>query len=78
MREPRIECPHCAKRMQPGFLLERGDQNRLSSTQWVEGTPERSLWTGLRVKHRAVLPVATYRCEACGYLASYARPADPA
>jgi hypothetical protein len=76
MRQPRIECPHCGRRMQPGFLLERGDNNRLSATRWVEGDPEGSFWTGLRIKHRLVLPVVSYRCESCGYLASYARPAD--
>ena len=74
MREPRIECPHCRKQMQRGFLLERGHQDRRAGTQWVEGTPERSFWSGLRIKNRLVLPVTTYRCESCGYLASYARP----
>ena len=77
MREPRIECPACGKRMEPGFLLERGDKNRGGTTQWVEGAPERSFWTGVRVKGRRVLPVVTYRCEGCGYLASYARPVEP-
>ena len=76
MREPRTECPHCARRMQPGYLLERGHHNHLGGTQWVEGAPERSFWSGLRVKNRLVLPVVTYRCERCGYLASFARPAD--
>jgi DNA gyrase inhibitor GyrI len=61
--------------MELGFLLERGDKNRGAATQWVEGTPERSFWTGVRVKNRRVLPVITYRCDACGFLASYARPA---
>lgn len=59
--------------MQAGFLLERGDRDRRGGTQWVEGAPERSFWTGLRIKNRLVLPVTTYRCESCGYLASYAR-----
>ena len=77
MRDPRIECPDCGKRMQQGYLLERGHHNQLAGTQWVEGAPERSFWKGLTVKNRIVLPVVTYRCESCGYLSSYARPASP-
>jgi hypothetical protein len=60
--------------MQPGYLLERGDRNRLGATHWVEGAPERSFWKGLSVKSRRVLPVVSFRCESCGYLESYARP----
>ena len=63
--------------MEPGFLLERGDHDRLGATQWVEGIPERSFWSGLRIKNRRKFPVVSYRCEGCGYLASYARLADP-
>lgn len=74
MRDPRIECPHCGKRMAPGYLLELGDNNRLGGTRWVEGTPQRSFWKGLSLRNRLVLPVVTYRCERCGYLASYANP----
>ena len=74
MREPRVECPQCKKKMQPGYLLERGDHNRLGATHWVEGVPERSFWKGLSVKNRRVLSVVSFRCEACGYLESYARP----
>ena len=73
MSETRIECPRCGKRMQAGFLLERLDHNSKAVTQWVVGAPERSFWTGLRLKNRMVLPVTTYRCERCGLLESYAR-----
>jgi hypothetical protein len=59
--------------MQAGFLLERLDHNSKAVTQWVAGAPERSFWTGLRLKNRMVLPVTTYRCERCGLLESYAR-----
>jgi Domain of unknown function (DUF6487) len=76
MRDERMECPQCKKRMHPGFLLERGHHNQLGFTSWVEGTPEKSFWKGLTLKGRQVLPVTTYRCDSCGHLASYARSAD--
>jgi hypothetical protein len=72
MTERRLECPRCRGRMEPGYVMDRGDQNSRHAAQWVEGPPERSFWTGLKLKDRAVLPVTTYRCAECGYLESYA------
>jgi hypothetical protein len=57
--------------MQPGFVL---DVTHGGSTQssWIEGAPEWSTWTGLKLKGRTRLRVTTFRCPACGYLESYA------
>ena len=73
MREPRVECPLCGKRMEEGFVLAL-DVNSHAATQshWVEGKPELRRWLGLRLKGRRRLPIATYRCAGCGYLASFA------
>jgi hypothetical protein len=60
--------------MHPGFLLERGHHDKLGYTSWVEGAPVKSFWRGLLLKGHQVLPVVSYRCDSCGYLASYARP----
>ena len=73
MRERPLECPRCRGEMEAGYVMDRGDYNMPSVPQWVEGTPEKSVWTGLKTKNRDVLPVTTYRCERCGYLESYAR-----
>jgi DNA-directed RNA polymerase subunit RPC12/RpoP len=72
MRDERLSCPACGRRMERGFLLEKGDHNAMSATRWVEGAPERSFWTGLKLKGRRALPVTTYRCTSCGALASFA------
>lgn len=72
MREPRLECPRCGRRMELGFLLEVGDSDVRSVTKWVEGVPKKKLLGGLNIKERRVLPLTTYRCEKCGYLESYA------
>ena len=74
MREKRVECPKCKKAMGPGFLIDRGESNRKHLTQWVEGTPRKSFWSGISTSKAVVLSVSTYRCMTCGYLESYARP----
>ena len=58
--------------MNPGFLLpySRYDQNH--PTQWVEGVPQKSIWTGVAVTKKVMIPVVTYRCGSCGFLESYA------
>ena len=73
MREKRVECPKCKKAMGAGFLIDRGNNDRKRVTEWVDGVPQKSFWTGISTAKRLVLPVATYRCTACGYLESYAR-----
>ncbi len=52
-------------------MLDKGDY---SSTQqeWAEGPPEKSFWTGFKLKGKEKLRVATYRCPKCGLLQSYA------
>ena len=72
MREKRVECPKCKKAMSRGFLLgyRKHDSQRL--VNWVDGVPETSIWTGISVRKKQILPVTTYRCTSCGFLESYA------
>jgi hypothetical protein len=76
VREQRLECPRCRGAMAPGYVLDHGDHNARRVAHWVEGTPEKSFWVGLKTADRAVLPVTTYRCVRCGYLESYANRAS--
>jgi hypothetical protein len=58
--------------MTEGFILDSTDHARLQS-EWIEGPPDKSRWMGtMKVKGRARLPVATFRCSKCGYLESFA------
>ena len=61
----------CGAKMEEGFILDNAHGGRLQS-EWVEGEPERSVWTGIKLKGREHLPVTTFRCSRCGYLESYA------
>lgn len=72
MSQRRPSCPKCGAGMELGAILDRGDGNRLNTAEWLEGTPETSIWSGLKTKGRERHPVQSYRCERCGYLESYA------
>ena len=65
-------CPKCASPMETGFILDKVDDNRLKTPEWLEGNPERAFWTGLNTKGRNRFNIITYRCERCGLLESYA------
>ena len=63
--------------MSSGMVLDRGDYNIGIVQQWVEGTPEKSIWSGLKTNGRESYQVRTDRCDRCGYLESYAtEPVD--
>jgi hypothetical protein len=72
---PASVCPKCQGHFELGFTLDLGDHNNRSQTKWVEGKPESSFWTGLKLKDRAQHHIVSYRCSRCGYLESYA-PAE--
>jgi hypothetical protein len=69
MADPRS--PKCDSRMEEGFILDHTHGGRLQAA-WVEGKPQRSFWTGLKVKEGGTHAVVTFRCERCGYLESFA------
>ena len=58
--------------MDEGFIIDNTHGARVQS-EWAEGKPQRSIWTGLKVAKDSRYPVATFRCEKCGYLESYTR-----
>ena len=75
MRERRVRlpprCPLCAGAMTDGFLLDRSYGGQ-APTEWVEGAPKRALLGGVSLSHTRRYAVSTFRCEQCGFLASYA------
>jgi hypothetical protein len=67
-------CPTCSTAMEAGFVVDQ-TYGAVAQSAWVDGVPERSIWTGVKLKGHQRLPVTTFRCPACGYLESYAPPA---
>lgn len=68
-------CPDCGVAMHAGFVLDKGEANMdADCSYWVEGTMEKSFWTGVKTKGRAKLPITALRCPECGLLRQYALP----
>jgi len=66
-----LKCPKCSGDMREGWIAEIGRGTMPS--QWVEGQPEPSLWTGTKISADKTFAIVTYGCSVCGYLESYAR-----
>jgi uncharacterized Zn finger protein len=66
-----LNCPRCSGSVEVGFVVDEGYGTR-TVAKWVAGEPERSMWTGLKLRGKAKQDVVTYRCKRCGYLESYA------
>ena len=61
MSKPDPRCPACRESMEEGFVLDQGDHNRSKVSQWVEGQPVKSFWTGLNIKDRQQHPITAIR-----------------
>ncbi|MEP6622752.1 MAG: hypothetical protein ABJE47_25755 [bacterium] len=62
--------------METGIILDQANSSMVMDQRWMEGGPEKSIWTGLKTKGREWHKVVTYRCGNCGYLESYAPAAE--
>jgi hypothetical protein len=60
--------------MVQGFIVEFHAGGKRLVNNWVEGAPEKSWWRVTKVPPEKCIPVGTFRCSACGFLESYARP----
>jgi hypothetical protein len=65
-------CPKCQAKMETGLIPDEGYSHTFMS-KWVAGIAQTGFF-GLKLKGRRQVPIATYRCTACGYLESYAGP----
>lgn len=65
-------CLKCNSSMTEGFVVDHGYGSNTVSN-WVEGAPIKSFWTGVKLGGKRHIPVQTWRCGRCGYLESYAR-----
>ena len=67
-----LACLRCRGPMEQGFVPDRGDYSVPGLQTWVAGAPEKSLWSGIKMKGKQVIPVTTFRCTNCGFLESHA------
>jgi hypothetical protein len=66
-----VNCLRCSGSMDAGYVVDEGYGTRTVS-KWIEGEPQPSMWTGLKLRGKVKRDVVTYRCKRCGYLESYA------
>ena len=64
-------CPKCNSSMAEGFVIDQ-THGGTALPSWVEGRPQRSVWTGLRLGGKPRLDISTWRCGRCGFLEHYA------
>lgn len=67
-------CPKCQGSMAEGYILDSAHGYNAVSN-WIEGAPVKSMWTGVKLGKRKSLPVQSWRCGRCGFLEFYARDA---
>jgi hypothetical protein len=69
---PDLKCHDCGGHMKEGFLMDENHGGGTNVGSWLEGPPEKSIWTGVKKKGKAKYAIASYRCEKCGLLKLYA------
>jgi hypothetical protein len=67
-----LKCLRCGGPLEEGFIPEFTGHGSCQMP-WVEGRPETSFWSGLKINDRRCLKTFTYRCTQCGRLESFAR-----
>lgn len=67
-------CLVCQVAMEPGFLTDLGDLDRVNLPRWCAGKPERSRLgaEAKRSQKKAGLKVVAFRCPTCEALRLYA------
>ncbi len=69
-------CIRCGGELVAGSLATKDSYYQVAAAQWLEGRPEKSVWSGLKTSDRLMLPVAVYCCKGCGRLELFAEPAE--
>jgi hypothetical protein len=57
--------------MSQGFQVDQTHGGTAVPT-WVEGAPQRSVWTGVKLTDKPRIEIETWRCGRCGFLEQYA------
>ena len=57
--------------MEVGFVLDQAHGKRCVSA-WIEGSPNKSIWFGVKMPSRKPIEIVTQRCRRCGFLENYA------
>jgi len=58
-----------------GFVVDVS-HGTMAASSWIEGAPEKSVFTGVKVGGKGRSRIASWRCRSCGFIEHYA-PAAP-
>lgn len=78
MSQSDLKCPKCTGDLERGYVLDMSTHVCFAA-QWAPGLPKRSwsdFWRQLMISLPQMndrIPIATFRCKACGFLESYAQ-----
>jgi hypothetical protein len=73
MSQANETCPKCKGTMEAGVVPDRS-YGAIIHASWFEGPAEKGMLGSLKLTGKKSFPITVYRCAACGYLESYARP----
>jgi len=71
MSQAAILCPKCQGDMVQGYVLDFTPVGVRVSV-WNAGRPKKAFLAGVK-DSTSQIPIATFRCQSCGFLESYAR-----
>ena len=54
-----------------GFVIDYGDHQYKRQQLWIEGQPEASFWSGIKISGREAFNVRAFRCADCNFLEFY-------
>ena len=66
------QCLRCGGTLVEGFVVDQAHGGAATVPTWVEGAPQKSVWTGVKLGGKAKLDIAAWRCRSCGLLEQYA------
>lgn len=73
MPENMMRCPKCDAEMIQGYISDYG-HGQIRQSRWAAGLPKKGWFPGNTKRPSEETAIGTFRCVACGYLESYARP----
>ncbi len=65
-------CPKCQGAMAQGFIADTTSGRHIVA-RWIAGEPEKSIWTGVKLRGKTAPDAQTWRGSRCGHLESYGR-----
>lgn len=66
-------CPKCNGQMEQGFIPDYSHGGTVAVGSWHKGLPKKDFWTRTKAIRWEGIPMAAFRCSACGFIEIYSR-----